>query len=271
MQFNFNQAFGDHAEEVQRLLHYFGAGQKARLLGGVIRDQLMGLESAKPDIDIAVAMRPDAMVKALSDHRFKVTSFNFNYGVLRVQGQHYRYDLTSLRQDIACFGRAAKVDFTPSDYADWQTDSMRRDFTFNALYADVNGLIDDFHHGIEAIKNKEIHFIGNPQQRIKEDWLRLLRYIRFHAKFDCHSPLIFKSHECLNHGLHQLPKRLRVQEWQRFFDLNCPEAVQRALHLLDQLDLLSILCADMELSYTPLFEQQFTPHAIGIANGYKNL
>ena len=263
MQFNFNQAFGHHAEEVQQLLYYFDEGKKARLVGGVIRDQLMGLETAKPDIDIAVAVRPDSMIKTLSGNSFKVTSFNSNYGVLRVQGQHYRYDLTSLRQDIDCFGRAAKVDFTPSDYADWQTDSMRRDFTFNALYADVNGVIDDFHHGIEAIKHKQIHFIGNPQQRIKEDWLRLLRYIRFHAKFDCHSPLIFKPHESLKHGLHQLPKGLRVQEWQRFFDLNCPEAVQRALYSLNQLDLLSILCADMQLSYTLLFEQQFKKCTIG--------
>ena len=103
-----------------------------------------------------------------------------DHGTVTVVGKHGAYELTSLRRDVETDGRRAVVSFGES----FQEDSLRRDFSFNAMYEDAEGKLYDYHNGLEDLKNRRIRFVGDAQTRIKEDYLRIMRLFRFWARFD---------------------------------------------------------------------------------------
>ncbi len=151
-------------------------GGEARLVGGCGRDSI--LQRDVHDIDLATNLLPNQTIKALKLRNIKTIPTGLKHGTITAVLNQRSFEITTLRHDVKCDGRHAKVEFTNN----WQADASRRDFTFNALYADKHGHIYDYFGGIEDLKARRLNFIGNAEDRIKEDYLRILRAFRFHAK-----------------------------------------------------------------------------------------
>ncbi|UPA54675.1 CCA tRNA nucleotidyltransferase [Wolbachia pipientis] len=151
-------------------------GGEARLVGGCVRDSI--LQRDIHDIDLATNLLPNQAIEALKLRNIKTIPTGLKHGTITAILNQRSFEITTLRHDVKCDGRHAKVEFTNN----WQTDASRRDFTFNALYANKHGHIYDYFGGIEDLKARRLSFIGNAEDRIKEDYLRILRAFRFHAK-----------------------------------------------------------------------------------------
>ncbi|WCR58388.1 CCA tRNA nucleotidyltransferase [Wolbachia endosymbiont of Ctenocephalides felis wCfeJ] len=151
-------------------------GGEARLVGGCVRDSI--LQRDVHDIDLATNLLPNQATEALKLHNIKAIPTGLKHGTITAILNKRSFEITTLRYDVKCDGRHAKVEFTNS----WQADASRRDFTFNALYADKYGQIYDYFGGTQDLKARRLNFIGNAEDRIKEDYLRILRVFRFHAK-----------------------------------------------------------------------------------------
>lgn len=164
--------------ELQRLFTLFHEeGATLRLVGGSVRDGLLGLPTN--DIDLAVDRPPQWILDLLIKNHIKAIPTGFEHGTITAVLDKRPYQITTLRLDIKTFGRKAEVAFTE----DWVQDAQRRDFTINALYADKEGNIFDPVGGIKDLEEHQVRFIGSPSQRIKEDYLRILRFFRFSARF----------------------------------------------------------------------------------------
>jgi poly(A) polymerase len=152
-------------------------GIAARFVGGCVRDWV--LERPISDIDIAVDKPPGTVTKALEAADIKVVPTGIKHGTVTAIVKSRPFEITTLRRDVETDGRHAIVAFTD----DWREDASRRDFTFNALYADRAGTIYDYFDGQTDLTAGRVRFIGDPEQRIAEDRLRVLRFFRFHARF----------------------------------------------------------------------------------------
>jgi len=149
-----------------------------QFVGGCVRKAMEG--KLTTDIDLATIYKPQEVRKILLKNNYKVLNLGIKYGSITTFSKNYRYEITSLRKDINPDGRHTKIKFTNN----WTQDSLRRDFTINAIYCDRFGKVFDPVNGISDLKNKKINFIGNPDLRIKEDYLRILRFIRFSLEFN---------------------------------------------------------------------------------------
>lgn len=150
----------------------------ARLVGGVVRDYL--LKRPCNDIDISTDLLPDKISAIFSDAGYKVILSGIKFGTVTVIAGGKPYEITTLRRDVETDGRHAKVDYTK----DYEEDAARRDFTINALsYDPSEEKIYDYFHGIDDLKNFRVRFIGQPDDRIQEDYLRILRFFRFSAYY----------------------------------------------------------------------------------------
>jgi poly(A) polymerase len=160
------------APPTRRLMEALG---KARFVGGAIRNTLLG----KPiiDIDIATPLVPDEVGKRLMAAGIHFVPTGIEHGTVTAIIEGKPFEVTTLRRDVTTDGRHAVVAFTD----DWRLDAQRRDFTMNALYADASGEVFDFVGGIEDLKAGRVRFVGDAAQRIREDYLRILRLFRFHA------------------------------------------------------------------------------------------
>jgi len=151
------------------------AGIGARFVGGCVRNAVLG--RAVDDVDIAVTSPPETTMAALKVAKIKVVPTGLKHGTVTAIVEGRPYELTTLRRDVETDGRHAVVAFTD----DWQEDASRRDFTFNALYADADGTLYDPFEGRADLAQHRVRFIGDPDRRIAEDRLRVLRFFRFHA------------------------------------------------------------------------------------------
>ena len=156
-----------------------------RLVGGSIRDFLMNREIA--DIDSATDLEPNEVLQLLKEHKIEYDDYAIRYGSIIAYPNNKKIQITSLREDINQLGRHTSVLFTK----DWKKDAARRDFTFNALYLGEDSKLYDYYNGQEDLQAKVIKFIGEIEDRIKEDYLRIYRYFRFLGLFDL--PLIDKK------------------------------------------------------------------------------
>jgi len=155
----------------------------ARLVGGCVRNALLGEPVA--DVDIATQLTPDLVEKAARNAGMAVHPTGIEHGTLTVVCKGVPYEVTTLRRDVETDGRRATVSFTH----DWAEDAQRRDFRMNALYADRDGEIyDPTGGGLDDIANRRIVFVGNPETRIREDYLRILRFFRFQAWYGTAAP-----------------------------------------------------------------------------------
>ncbi|WP_052045877.1 CCA tRNA nucleotidyltransferase [Candidatus Paracaedibacter symbiosus] len=154
---------------------YSEQGSEIRLVGGCVRDALLGKMAA--DIDLATPLPPKQGMAALRQKGIVCIPTGIDHGTFTALIDKQPYEITTLRQDITTDGRWAEVAFTNN----WQEDAMRRDLTINGLYADFNGTIYDYFNGIADLRDGIVRFIGRAEDRITEDYLRLLRLFRFHA------------------------------------------------------------------------------------------
>jgi len=153
-------------------------GATARFVGGCVRDAL--LERKVSDVDIAVDIDPNIVIRALTEADIRVIPTGFSHGTLTAVKGRRSYEITTLREDTHTDGRRAEVKFTK----DWEKDASRRDFTMNALYADTDGTVHDFlGAGVSDAFARRVRFIGSASDRIQEDYLRILRLFRFHAHY----------------------------------------------------------------------------------------
>ena len=149
-----------------------------RYVGGAVRDTLLGLPVA--DVDIATALVPMDVIDRLEAGGIKAIPTGIEHGTVTAAIDGKNYEITTLRRDVATDGRRATVAFA----TDWREDAARRDFTINALYADPkSGNIFDYFNGLEDLKAGRLRFIGDANERIAEDFLRILRYFRFLARY----------------------------------------------------------------------------------------
>ena len=150
----------------------------ARFVGGCVRKYL--LNEKIDDIDIATVLTSDQIKEKFKDTNLKVIETGVKHGTLTIVSENHKVELTTLRKDIVTDGRHAEVEYTDN----WQQDSERRDFTINSIYMDINGNLYDPQMGTVDLKNKNVKFIGDPQKRIEEDYLRIIRFIRFKIMYD---------------------------------------------------------------------------------------
>ena len=142
-----------------------------------MRDAILG---KKPDdIDFATNALPNQILELFDSHDVRYVTYGLEHGTITAIVKSTTYEITTLRIDKETDGRHAIVEFT----SDWREDARRRDFTFNALYADKNGHIYDYFNGIEDLQNGKVRFIGSANERICEDYLRILRAVRFYNRF----------------------------------------------------------------------------------------
>lgn len=147
----------------------------SRFVGGCVRNALLG-EPVK-DIDIATQLTPDETIAAAKAAGLKAVPTGKAHGTITVICNRRPFEVTTLRRDVSTDGRRAVVTFTQ----DWAEDARRRDFRLNALYADAGGAIMDPTGGLKDVENRRFVFVGNPESRIREDYLRILRLFRFEA------------------------------------------------------------------------------------------
>jgi poly(A) polymerase len=150
-------------------------GEEARVAGGAVRNALLG--KAVADVDIATTTVPEETVRRIEAAGFKAVPTGIEHGTVTAVANGKPYEVTTLRDDIETDGRRAKVRFG----RDWKRDAERRDFTINALYATADGEIVDLVGGIADLDSRTIRFIGDAETRIREDFLRILRFFRFFA------------------------------------------------------------------------------------------
>ncbi|MGD1933712.1 MAG: CCA tRNA nucleotidyltransferase [Candidatus Phaeomarinobacter sp.] len=164
-------------DETQKVMSALNDGATARFVGGCVRNALMSVPVE--DVDIATSDEPATSTAKLEAAGFKVVPIGADHGTVMAVGAERSYEVTTLRVDMETDGRHADVAFTQ----DWQGDAERRDFTFNALYADADGTVHDPLGGHDDRKARRVRFIGDAETRIKEDYLRILRFFRFHAAY----------------------------------------------------------------------------------------
>jgi len=186
---------------------------EVRYVGGCVR-KILNNENYD-DIDLATNLDPQQIKECLSANNIKFFETGIKHGTITATIEKQNFEITSLRKDIATDGRHAEVLFTK----DWNEDSSRRDFTINSIYADIDGNIFDPNDGANDLKNGIVRFIGNPEKRIKEDYLRILRYLRFFSTYSLkdHQTEIKKSIMQNISGVVGLSKERLLDEFKKIF------------------------------------------------------
>lgn len=151
---------------------------ESRLVGGCVRDTLLGI--TPKDYDFATPILPEVVTDIFQKEGYGVIPTGLQHGTITVVIDKEPFEITTLRKDVETDGRHAEVKFVQN----WEEDALRRDFTFNALYMDKDGQIYDYFNGQDDLKNKIVRFVGNAEDRIQEDALRILRYYRFVSRFE---------------------------------------------------------------------------------------
>ena len=168
---------------LQRLLAVLSQeGEEARIAGGAVRNALLGERVS--DVDIATTNTPEETMRRAEAAGFKPVPTGAAHGTITVVAHGKPYEVTTLRADIETDGRRAKVVFG----RDWKSDAERRDFTINALYAEADGTVIDLVGGLADLEHRVLRFIGDPEKRIREDYLRILRFFRFFAWYGSGRP-----------------------------------------------------------------------------------
>ena len=152
-------------------------GHQVRAVGGAVRNTLLG--QGVGDIDFATTARPEQVVELAERAGLKVVPTGLQHGTVTIVSDGHPHEVTTLRRDVETYGRHAKVAFTD----DWAADARRRDFTMNALYADADGTVFDPLGGAGDLQARRVRFIGDAGARIREDYLRILRFFRFNAVY----------------------------------------------------------------------------------------
>jgi poly(A) polymerase len=159
-----------------------GNGEEARVIGGAVRNALLKMPLG--DIDIATTALPEEVMRRAKAAHVKSVPTGIEHGTVTLVVEGHPFEVTTLREDTETDGRRAKVAFG----RDWVRDAERRDFTINGLSVDAEGVVHDHVGGLADIAVRRVRFIGNPGERIAEDYLRILRFFRIHATYGVGQP-----------------------------------------------------------------------------------
>ena len=228
-----------HAPALQQVLAVLDAdGGQARVAGGAVRNGLLGEPVA--DIDIATTHTPDRATALCQAAGLGVHPTGLDHGTVTVVAgegaARHPFEVTTLRVDTETYGRRAKVAFTD----DWAADASRRDFTINAIYCDRHGVIFDPLGGLADLKRRRVRFVGDARQRIAEDFLRILRFFRFHACYGHGRPDAEGLSACvaLKSGLKQLSaERIRAE----LLKLLVTDGAVKTVQIMEEAGLLAVL------------------------------
>lgn len=214
-------------------------GGEVRVVGGAVRNTLLGTKVS--DVDLATTHLPEQTVRLAKEAGFKPVPTGIEHGTITVVVQGQPFEVTTLRKDIETNGRHAKVAFG----TDWKTDAERRDFTINALYATADGGVIDYVGGLADIETKTLRFIGDAEERIREDYLRILRFFRFFAWYGSGRPETdgLRASARLKDGLNQLSAERVWSELKKL--LSAPDP-SRAMLWMRQSGVLSAILPESE-------------------------
>ena len=197
-------------------LNEIGKENEVKFVGGCVRKSLS--DENIDDIDLATSLEPDEVKKRLTKRDIKVIDTGISHGTVTAILNKKKFEITTLRKDVSTDGRHADVQFT----SNWELDASRRDFTVNAIYSDINGRIFDPLNGVSDLQNGKIKFIGSPEKRIQEDYLRILRYFRFfiqYSKTDYDQDTIQSIKQNIN-GLSKISNERIFNELKKILSLN---------------------------------------------------
>ena len=199
------------AHKVFEAINNFNETSEVRYVGGCIRKIIKKEEV--DDIDLATNLIPTEVCDALKKNNINFYETGIDHGTITAIIGDQKYEITTLRKDVSTDGRHAKVEFS----LDWKDDSNRRDFSINAIYSDKDGNLFDPHNGKKDIESGTVKFIGNPEERIQEDYLRILRYLRFFLNYsnNKHELEIFKTIKRNIGGISKLSSERLVEEFKK--------------------------------------------------------
>jgi poly(A) polymerase len=206
---------------VQRVLRALEAAEEncVRFVGGCVRDSLLG--EAPKDIDLATMLTPDRVISALKSGGLGVAPTGIDHGTVTAIADNKGIEVTTLRADVSTDGRRATVAFT----RDWTVDARRRDFTVNALYVTPSLTLFDAVGGMADLNERRIRFIGDAEDRIREDYLRILRFFRFSARFSATFDATgLAACTALKDGLRRLSAERIGDETMKLLSLPAPQA-----------------------------------------------
>ncbi|MDA9709096.1 CCA tRNA nucleotidyltransferase [Candidatus Pelagibacter sp.] len=205
-----------------------------RFIGGCVRKALSN--ENVDDIDLAVDLTPEEVKIVLKNNNIKFFETGIEHGTITAKINNEKFEITSLRRDIKSYGRHADVEFTKK----WYEDAARRDFSINCIYADLEGNLYDPFEGKKDLKNGKIKFIGNAENRIREDYLRVLRYMRFFLDYSSlpHDLDIQKKILKNISGINKISKERLLSELEKIFrsknifKINDDEFLKKILNLV---------------------------------------
>ena len=186
----------------------------AMFVGGCVRNHLQSKKIE--DIDLATIFTPDELKKKLHNSKFKIVDTGLDHGSVTIISENKKFEFTTLRKDIKTDGRHAEIETID----DWKEDSKRRDFTINAIYLNKNGKIFDPQQGINDLNENIVKFIGDPQTRIEEDFLRIIRFLRFTIQYN--SPVELSTIQAIKlklNGIKNLSKERVLSELIKILNL----------------------------------------------------
>jgi|TARA_B110000438_G_scaffold49417_1_gene49927 poly(A) polymerase len=198
-------------EKIFNAISSFSKKSEIRYVGGCVRKIIK--KEKVDDIDLAVNLNPIEVCEVLNKNDIKFYESGIAHGTVTALINNSKFEITSLRKDIDTDGRHSKVEFSEN----WKEDASRRDFTINSIYADIEGNLFDPFDGKKDLENGEITFIGDAETRIKEDYLRVLRYVRFFLNYSKkkHNPKIIKIIKKNLNGFSKISSERLLDELQK--------------------------------------------------------
>ena len=202
------------ASKIFFAINSYSSLSEVRYVGGCVRKAIKGEKI--DDIDLATNLEPKEVCEALKKNQINYYETGLEHGTITALIDDHKFEITSLREDISTDGRHAQVKFSK----DWKKDASRRDFTINAIYSDIEGNIFDPYNGKDDLEKGVINFIGNPEIRVQEDYLRILRYVRFFITYSKqrHNHEIVKSLRKNFIGISKLSKERLIDELEKILD-----------------------------------------------------
>ncbi len=259
----------------------------ARFVGGCVRKYLTNEKI--DDIDVATILSTKEIKDKFKDTNFKVFETGVEHGTVTLVSKNYKVELTTLRKDVKTDGRHAEVEYID----DWKLDSERRDFTINAIYLDINGKVYDPQMGRFDLKNNNIKFIGDPQKRVEEDYLRIIRFIRFKIMYNSNVEITTSSAIKQNlNGIKKISKErillelFKILDLKNFVDINESNYLKEIFILifpeldnLKRLDRLKKICDHSQINKELLLailliddknSHEYFGHKYNVSNNIKN-
>ena len=204
-------------------INSFSSESEIRYVGGCIR-KIINQEKVD-DIDLATNLEPNQVCEALRKHNVSYYETGIDYGTITAVKDNFKFEITSLRKDVFTDGRHAKVEFSKN----WKEDASRRDFSINSIYSDKDGNLFDPYDGKKDLEKGIVNFIGDADKRIKEDYLRILRYIRFFTNYSkrSHDLEIIRSLKMNIGGVAQISKERLLDELKKIVKVESLEKLSK--------------------------------------------